>query len=89
MTHKKSDTDNVANLTVRILQKIHGEMTGMRQDIHGLRGEISNLREETNANFNKLRGRFDHFLGFAGERYRDHEARITALEKRIKPSRAT
>lgn len=84
MARKKNPPDNVADQTVRILQKIHKEIGGMRTEITGMRTE----QHQTNLRLDKLTARFDHFLDFSGDKYRDHETRIQALERRIRPRRA-
>jgi hypothetical protein len=93
---KKSD-GKVADLTVTILKEIRDEMRGMREEMReelgSVRGEIHDLRTETNERFVALesttaRGfeavtaRLEHLRDFAGERWRDHEERIRRLEAR-------
>jgi len=57
---KKADT---GDLTLAVLQKIHGEMAGMRretrQELGALRGEIGELRTETNRRLDQTNQRLD------------------------------
>ncbi len=76
--------DNVKNLTVEILKQIRAELSGLRGE---MRDEIGGLREEQKSGFRELRDRFDHLLEFAGDRYRNHERRIRALERHVAPPR--
>ena len=57
---KKADT---GDLTLAVLQKIHGEMAGMRretrQELGALRGEIGELRTETNRRLDQTNQRLE------------------------------
>ncbi|MEK6606070.1 MAG: hypothetical protein AABZ30_00245 [Myxococcota bacterium] len=72
MARKKQTNGGVVDLTVEILRDIRAEIRESNQRLgrveHGL---------------TEIRSRFDHLLGFVGDRYRDHEKRLRSLEQRV------
>lgn len=62
----------VVDLTVEILRDIRAEIRETNERLGRVEQGLIDLR-----------GRFDHLLEFAGERYQNHEDRLRALEQRF------
>ena len=65
-----SDRDDIPSLTLRVLERIQADISGMRGDISEMKGEVRLLNT-----------RFDHFLEFVGRDVQDLKTRVTALEQ--------
>ncbi len=76
------------------LTGMRGELTGVRGEVVALRSDtnarFAELEQATVAGFKHLSARvdglterFDHFLGFAVERARDHERQIGRIERHV------
>ena len=94
--------DDIPNLTLRVLQNIQADMSGMRADMNGMRADMNGMRADMNAGFDgvnarvdgvnarvdTLNARFDHFLSFAGRDVQDLKLRVSVVELHlgIKPT---
>ena len=84
---------DTADLTVRILQDIRdgvretnrrlGKVEDCLDETNQRLGKVEDRLGETNRRLGTLETRFDNLLEFAGDRYRDHEERISACERGI------
>ena len=88
-------SDEIPNLTLRVLQNIQtelvgmrAEMGGMRAEMGGMRAEMTGMRADMNTGFDTLNTRFDHFLSFAGRDVQDLKLRVAVVEQHlgIKPT---
>jgi chromosome segregation ATPase len=85
-----AESNTLGDLTVRILQDIRDDIRGTNQrlDETNQRLDETNRRlERMDTRLGRLEGRFDNLLEFAGDRYRDHEERISACERSIEELR--
>jgi hypothetical protein len=71
-------SEDIPNLTLRVLQNIQTELVALRGDVQGLRGDVHGLRGDVQI----LGDRFDHFLTFVGRDVQDLKLRVSALEQR-------
>jgi len=74
---------DATDLTVRILQDIRDGVRETNQRLDSLETRVDRRLDETNRRLGNLESRFDNLLEFAGDRYRDHEERISACERSI------
>ncbi|MBI2896691.1 MAG: hypothetical protein HYY06_24245 [Deltaproteobacteria bacterium] len=85
MATKKRGNGKVADLTVEILREIRDQLQLTNKRLEKVEKRLESLEKlqvATVAGLNDLRSRFDNLLEFAGDRYRDHEQRLRALEQR-------
>jgi hypothetical protein len=86
MATKKRGDGKVVDLTVEILREIRDQLRLTNKRLEGVEKRLERLEKlqiATVAGLNDLSSRFDNLLEFAGDRYRDHEQRIRALEQRV------
>ena len=72
-------SDDIANLTLRVLERIQAELVGMRGDLAEVKTELVEVKGEIRI-FNT---RFDHFLSFVGRDVQDLKSRVSVLEDRV------
>ena len=86
-----TDPDDVPSLTLHVLRSIREELRATRTDLGGLLDQTNQRLDQTNQRldhlerttalgFERLTERIDNLRDLAGDRYRDHEARIRRLE---------
>lgn len=85
-------TEDIPSLTLKILQDLRAEMrtTNTRLEsletrFMSLETRFASLEHTTALGFERVTERLEHLRDFAGERYRDHEERISKLEARLEP----
>jgi len=79
-----ASSEDIPSLTLRVLERIQGELVGLRGDVQGLSTKVDtlNTRVDTmNTELVSLNGRFDNFLTFAGRDVQDLKVRVSALEQ--------
>jgi outer membrane murein-binding lipoprotein Lpp len=69
--------EDIPSLTLCVLEKIQGELVGLRGDVGGLRSDVHALNQKVDT----LNDRFDHFLTFVDRDVQDLKARVTKLEQ--------
>lgn len=62
-----ASSEDIPSLTLRVLEKIQGELVGLRGDVQGLSSKVETL----NTKVDTLNDRFDNFLTFAGRDAQD------------------
>lgn len=86
MATKKRGNGKVVDVTIDILRQIRDHLRKLEKAAERTNQRLERLEKlqvATVAGLNDLRSRFDHFLDFAGDKYRDHEERIRVLEQRV------
>jgi len=83
MAARKRGNGEVHELTIEVLKGIRSEISKLREET---RGDTRKLREEMHRGFGAVTSRIDHLVEFSGDRWRDHEERLTRIEKQLKRS---
>jgi hypothetical protein len=66
-------SEDIPSLTLRVLEKIQGELVSLNTKFDTLNDKVDTLNN-----------RFDHFLTFSGRDVQDLKTRVSALEQRGK-----
>jgi hypothetical protein len=81
----KKRTNRVGDLTTRVLIEIREEMRGMRDELRVTNERLETGFAEVNAKLDQTNARLENLRDLAGDRYRELDARIRALEARLGP----
>ena len=98
MAARKRGNGEVHDLTIEILKGIRGELVKLREENVQLREEmhrgfellssridgVSKRVDGVSRRIDGVSSRMDHLVEFSGERWRDHEERLTRIEKHLK-----
>ena len=77
-----SDVGKKKNGKVTLVDVVE-QLKGLRDDMGGLRDDLGGLRVDMNRGFDQVNGRIDGVLKNLGGHHRNHERRLTALEKTV------
>lgn len=85
-----SMAEDIPSLTLKVLQDIQSSLHDLRSEtrqtnarLESIETRFASLEHTTAIGFQRVTERLEHIRDFAGERYRDHEVRITQLEARL------
>jgi len=79
-------TEDVENLTLRLLQEMRRDMADMRHEIADMRQEMSTFREEVNEKFDTVNARLDgvtHIMTMIAAHTFHLDERLTKLERAV------
>ena len=80
MATKRRSNGNVLDLTTRVLIEIRDEVRRTNERLVTGFAEVNERLDQTNARLDQTNARLDNLRDIAGDRYRELDARVRALE---------
>jgi hypothetical protein len=78
-------SDDMPDLTIRILERIHAQLSGLNERVDHLTDRMEHLTERVDSGFSSVNHRLDSVLKIVGTHHSALEARVQRLEAHMLP----
>jgi hypothetical protein len=78
-----SGNGEMSDKQIQILEDIHAEMRGMREDVRGLTERVDRLTERVDRGFSEVNDRIDNVIKIVGAHHNELEERVSRIEDHL------